>query len=139
MSDRRALLRTLPAIDRLLGSAILKQLEDSQPHLLIRDAAQQVVDGLRQQLLDEQAALPDLNIEAVAEQVASEARLETLAPHADGVIGKSRVCLVRIPPIPIATFNVDLTLGRRAEQHWEPYFIDRLPIRQEAVVKGVLR
>ncbi|MDH3809867.1 MAG: L-seryl-tRNA(Sec) selenium transferase [Desulfuromonadales bacterium] len=70
MPDRRALLRTLPAIDRLLGSRILSKLEETQPHLLILEAAQKVVDNLRQQLLDEQAPLPDLETEAVAELVA---------------------------------------------------------------------
>ena len=48
MSDRRALLRTLPAIDRLLGTALLTKLEETQPHLLIREAAQKTVDDLRQ-------------------------------------------------------------------------------------------
>ncbi len=75
MSDRRALLRTLPAIDRLLGSSLLKELEENQPHMLIREAAQQVVDDLRQQLLDEQASLPALEIEAVAERVAAQVAL----------------------------------------------------------------
>jgi L-seryl-tRNA(Ser) seleniumtransferase len=70
MPDRRALLRTLPAIDRLLGSRILSNLEETQPHLLILEAAQKVVDDLRRQLLDEQAPLPDLETEAVAELVA---------------------------------------------------------------------
>ena len=72
MSDRRALLRTLPAIDRLLGTALLSELEKTQPHLLIREAAQSTVDNLRQQLLDEQAVLPDLDIDAVANLVATQ-------------------------------------------------------------------
>ncbi len=71
MSDRRALLRTLPAIDRLLASSPLKELAESQPHIIMREAAQEVVDALRRQILDERAALPELEIEAVAEQVAS--------------------------------------------------------------------
>ncbi len=71
MSDRRALLQTLPAIDRLLGSEVLTVLEQTQPHVLIRDAAQQTVDVLRQQLLDEQAPIPDLELEAVARLVAA--------------------------------------------------------------------
>ncbi|MGK2945737.1 MAG: L-seryl-tRNA(Sec) selenium transferase [Desulfuromonadales bacterium] len=70
MSDRRALLRTLPAIDRLLGSPLLVKLEQTQPHILIREAAQTIVDDLRRQILDEQAALPDLDLEAVARLVA---------------------------------------------------------------------
>ena len=72
MSDRRALLRTLPAIDRLLGTGLLTNLEQTQPHLLIREAAQQTVEELRRQILDEQAPLPCLDLEAVAGMVASK-------------------------------------------------------------------
>lgn len=72
MSDRRALLRTLPAIDRLLGTPCLTQLEQTQPHILIREAAQNIVDELRRQLLDEQAPLPDLDLDAVANIVAAK-------------------------------------------------------------------
>ncbi len=71
MPDRRALLRTLPAIDRLLGTPQLTELEQAQPHLLIRDAAQKIVEELRRQILDEQACLPDLNIDAVASRVSA--------------------------------------------------------------------
>jgi L-seryl-tRNA(Ser) seleniumtransferase len=70
MPDRRALLRTLPAIDRLLCTPLLAELEQTQPHILIREAAQKTVDDLRQQLLDEQAVLPDLDLGAVASLVA---------------------------------------------------------------------
>ncbi len=72
MSDRRALLRTLPAIDRLLGTSQLTELEQTQPHLLIREAAQKTVDELRQQILDKQAPLPDLDLDAVAGLVATK-------------------------------------------------------------------
>ena len=77
MPDRRALLRTLPAIDRLLATPQLNKLETEQPHLLVREAAQQVVDELRRQLLDEQAPLPDLGIDTVAGQVV--VRVELMA------------------------------------------------------------
>ncbi len=77
MSDRRALLRTLPAIDRLLATSLLTELAQSRPQVLIREAAQRVVDNLRQQILDDQAPLPELGIQAVAEQVA--ARVEEMA------------------------------------------------------------
>ncbi len=69
MSDRRALLRTLPAIDKLLATGSLSRLASSYPHALLVDAAQRTVDDLRRQLLDEQAQLPDLELNAVAEQV----------------------------------------------------------------------
>jgi L-seryl-tRNA(Ser) seleniumtransferase len=72
MSDRRVFLRTLPAIDRLLGSALLVKLGQTQPHILIREAAQTTVDNLRRQILNEQAALPDLDLEAVARLVAKQ-------------------------------------------------------------------
>ena len=72
MSNRRALLRALPAIDRLLGTAMLTKLESAQPHSLIREAAQKVVEELRRQILDEQAPLPDLDLECVATLVAAE-------------------------------------------------------------------
>lgn len=77
MSDRHALLRTLPAIDRLLGTPLLAELERTQPHILIREAAQQTVENLRRQLLDDQAALPDLDLLFVASLVA--ARVATMA------------------------------------------------------------
>ena len=77
MSDRRALLRTLPAIDKLLATTLLTELAKGQPHLLIVEAAQQTVDDLRCQLLNEKAALPDLDLETVAAQVC--ARVAELA------------------------------------------------------------
>ena len=77
MSDRRALLRTLPAIDKLLATTLLTELAKTQPHLLIVAAAQQTVDDLRRQLLNEKAALPDLDLENAAAQVC--ARVAELA------------------------------------------------------------
>ena len=71
MSDRRALLRTLPAIDRLLTTETLRVLADSQPSALIVEAAQRTVDDLRCQLLDEETDLPDIALETVAQQVAA--------------------------------------------------------------------
>ena len=71
MTDRRALLRTLPAIDRLLDTPLLAELEQTQPHILIREAAQKTVEDLRRQILDNQAALPDLDLDAVATLVAA--------------------------------------------------------------------
>ena len=47
MPDRRASLRMLPAIDRLIDSPLLSSLAMQHPHVLIRDAAQQTVDRLR--------------------------------------------------------------------------------------------
>ena len=69
MTDRRALLRTLPAIDKLLATPQLTELAKLQPHQLIVEAAQRIVDDLRRQLLDEAAPLPGLELETVAGQV----------------------------------------------------------------------
>lgn len=74
MSDRRALLCQLPAIDRLLSTPLLSALEQSHPHSLIREAAQKTVDELRRQTLDTQADLPVFALEAVASQVADRVR-----------------------------------------------------------------
>ena len=70
MTDRRSLLRKLPAIDKLLASPLLVELEEAQPHRLIREAAQETVEMLRQQILDEQAELPEMDIDAVVKKVA---------------------------------------------------------------------
>lgn len=69
MSDRRALLRTLPAIDKLLATPQLTELAEVHPHNLIVDAAQITVAELRRLLLDEKAPLPDLVLAAVVEKV----------------------------------------------------------------------
>jgi len=77
MPDRRALLRNLPAIDKLLATPCLTELAESQPHILIVEAAQQTVDRLRRQLLDEKAAMPELDLPTITAQVA--ARVAELA------------------------------------------------------------
>ena len=71
MSDRRALLRTLPSIDRLLSTPLLTELEQTQPHILIREAAQKTVEDLRRQILDDQAALPDFDLNTVTTLIAA--------------------------------------------------------------------
>ena len=71
MTDRRALLRALPAIDKLLATPCLRELAENRPHRLIVEAAQRTVDGLRRTLLDEQAPLPDLDLETIVAQVAA--------------------------------------------------------------------
>ncbi len=71
MSDRRVLLRTLPSIDRLLSTPLLTELEQTQPHILIREAAQKTVEDLRRQILDDQAALPDLDLNTVTTLIAA--------------------------------------------------------------------
>jgi L-seryl-tRNA(Ser) seleniumtransferase len=70
MTDRNALLRQLPAIDRLLNTAPLSELAGGHAHAQLRAAAQAAVDELRRQLLDEQGPLPELDPAAVAERAA---------------------------------------------------------------------
>ena len=71
MTDRSAQLRRLPAIDRLLNAPALLALEQSIPHLLIREAAQQTVDALRQRILAGEE--PDLSLDSAAAQAARRA------------------------------------------------------------------
>jgi len=51
MNDKQTLLRKLPAIDRLLGDACLQELDGPLPHILVREAAQQTIEQLRQSIL----------------------------------------------------------------------------------------
>ena len=69
MSERRSLLRELPAIDKILASPLLDELQGQQPHVLIREAAQEAVEWLRRQILDEQSPLPEIDLNTVAAKV----------------------------------------------------------------------
>jgi L-seryl-tRNA(Ser) seleniumtransferase len=74
MSERQALLRQLPSIDRLLGSTSLLALAASCPHVLLREAAQMAVAEVRRGLLDQSADPPDCSLETVAARAAELAR-----------------------------------------------------------------
>ena len=80
MSERRALLRQLPAIDRILATPEVTALADRHPHQLLLEAAQMTVEALRRQLLDEKAPLPDLAFESIASEVS--VKVEALAQPA---------------------------------------------------------
>ncbi|MBW2504094.1 MAG: L-seryl-tRNA(Sec) selenium transferase [Deltaproteobacteria bacterium] len=69
MSNRHSLLRQLPAIDKILNCPEIAALAKSNPHLILREAAQKTVERIRKQLLAEQAPVPDLSFESVIEQV----------------------------------------------------------------------
>jgi len=75
MSERQALLRRIPSIDRLLGSPPLQALTETCPHLLLREAAQAAVAEMRQSLLDAQEAQPGCSIEDIAVRAAELATL----------------------------------------------------------------
>ena len=59
MTDRRVLLRRLPAIDRLLNMSPLADLAGRHAHVQLRTAAQAAVDDLRQRLLAGEEPPPD--------------------------------------------------------------------------------
>jgi len=67
-----ALLKQLPAIDRLLNAPPLLAMSDQIPRTLLLEAAQETVAALRQELLQlsATAATPDLSLEAVAGRAA---------------------------------------------------------------------
>jgi L-seryl-tRNA(Ser) seleniumtransferase len=77
MSERQALLRQIPSIDRLLAAPPLQDLSVTCPHVLLREAAQQAVAEIRQVLLEGSSATPDCSVEAVAARAAELARIAT--------------------------------------------------------------
>ena len=85
MPDRRNLLKTLPAIDKLLSIPLLADLKTAHPHLLILEAAQETVESLRQQILDDKQHLPDLSVTSVAKNVFAKV-LEKAKPSLRSVI-----------------------------------------------------
>jgi len=131
MTDRRAHLRTLPAIDKLLTVPFLAELAKSQPQVLIVEAAQQTVARLRQQLLDDQAALPDLTLESVAAQVVVRVA-ELAAPSLREVInvtgtllhtnlGRAPLCSAALQAVTriaqgYSNLEFDLEVGQRGKR-----------------------
>lgn len=94
MAAMTALLKQLPAIDRLLNAPPLLALAGQVPRPLLLEAAQQTVAALRQELLQAKsaAAAPDLSIEAVAERAALLAT-EKLRPSLRQVINATGTLL----------------------------------------------
>ncbi len=70
MSDRRSLLKTIPAIDKILNRPAMQASASSAPHILMVEAAQRAVESLRRQLLDESQSVPDCSLDAVATSAA---------------------------------------------------------------------
>jgi L-seryl-tRNA(Ser) seleniumtransferase len=132
MTDRRTLLRQLPAIDRLLNAAPLRDLAATHPHAQLREAAQRAVEELRRQLLDETAALPDIGLAAAARLAA--AHLQALeSPSLRRVLNLTGTVLhTNFGRAPLAetalaavaavargysTLEYDLAAGQRGERH----------------------
>lgn len=49
--DKNELLRQLPAVDRLLNAPAMQAMANACPHMILLEAAQQTVAGLRQAVL----------------------------------------------------------------------------------------
>mgnify|MGYP001181025166 CR=1 FL=1 len=92
MSDRRALLRQIPAIDKILQNPGLASLAENCPHTLLVEAAQTTVEKLRRILLDEHAPLPDVSIDKVATQTLVKVK-QLLQPSLRRVINVSGTLL----------------------------------------------
>ncbi len=132
MTDRRALLRQLPAIDRLLNTPPLSDLAAACPHAQLREAAQRAAEQLRRQVLDETAPLPDISIAAAARLAGAYLQaLET--PSLRRVLNLTGTVLhTNLGRAPLAetaltavqevargysTLEYDLQQGRRGERH----------------------
>lgn len=132
MSERQALLRLIPSIDRLLGSAPLQALAASCPHLLLREAAQAAVAEIRQALLDSPEAAPDCSIETVASRAAELATM-AMRPSLRRVInvtgtllhtnlGRAPLCTAALQAIDqvsrgYSNLEYDLEAGHRGKRY----------------------
>ncbi len=94
MSDRQELLRSLPAVDRVLQEAPLQALQQHLPQSVLTEAVQTVISGLRQQLLAEASsvAADQLKPLAIAERAAEHCQ-RTLQPSLRKVINASGTLL----------------------------------------------
>lgn len=77
MSDKQALLRNLPAVDKLLNAQSVSSLSSIIPHALLLEACQTTIDQLRQDILKDPARFAefDLSIDNVASLAADQAQL----------------------------------------------------------------
>jgi L-seryl-tRNA(Ser) seleniumtransferase len=132
MTDRRTLLRQLPAIDRVLNALPLSDLTDCHPHAQLRVAAQQAVDELRRQLLAGKEPHPNLAPEAVARLAAGYLSvLETpslrrvlnltgTVLHTNlgrAPLAESALAAVSAVARGYSTLEYDLAAGQRGERH----------------------
>lgn len=87
-------LRALPGVDRVLQEDLIINLAGEFPQTLITEAIQQVVDGLRQQLLDQESVVADdqLRTESVA-AAAVELCQRTAKPSLQSVINATGTLL----------------------------------------------
>lgn len=94
MAAMTALLKQLPAIDRLLNAPPLLAIAVEIPRSLLLEAAQETVAALRQELLNlsAEAPVPELSVEAVAQRVARLAA-EKMRPSLRHVINATGTLL----------------------------------------------
>ncbi len=133
MSGRQELLRSLPAVDRVLQESPLRQLHDCLPQQLLTESVQQQIASLRQKLLVNTATVTaeDLAPLRVAEQAAAACRAY-LQPSLRKVINATGTLLHtnlgRAPLAPAAleainavaagysNLELDLASGQRGER-----------------------
>ena len=129
MSDVGRLLRSLPAIDRLLANPAWAALPHVPRHLQ-RDACRVAVDGLRAEVLAGRADLPSPEaIVALALAQAEQSRRPVLQPvvNATGVVlhtnlGRAPLAQVALDAIAssagrYANLELDLETGKRGSRH----------------------
>ncbi|TYO96113.1 L-seryl-tRNA(Sec) selenium transferase [Geothermobacter ehrlichii] len=133
-TDKQALLRKLPAVDRLLKAPAVRRLETEIPHPLLLEACQRVVDRLRQEILRDQALPADLAAgpDAVAERAAILARQlhqPSLRPviNATGTLlhtnlGRSPLCRAALEAVTAVSrgysnLEFDLASGERGHRY----------------------
>ena len=133
MSERHNLLRTLPAIDRILREQVLQDLTTQLPQEVLSEAVQEIIASLRQEILETGNAIaPErLQPDCLAAQAAAKCR-QLLQPSLRKVINATGTLLHtnlgRAPLSPQAlraindvaagysNLEIDLDTGRRGER-----------------------
>jgi len=94
MDTKQSLLRQLPAISTILQHERIKSLEASHPHLIVAEAASDVVQGIREiiMLKGEQAETEEIGLERVIEMVVRKVGEKT-RPNLKRVINATGIVL----------------------------------------------
>jgi len=86
MTDKNSLLRSLPAVDKILQAPPFSRLADQLPHVYLLEAAQQAIESCRQAILGgEQLGDQELSVEAIASRAEAMA-LKSHQPNLRHVI-----------------------------------------------------
>jgi len=133
MGTKQALLRRLPAISVILQDPRIRELEVSHPHSIVADAASEVVQGLREEILLEKHrpddnydldAIVDLVIERVREKVRPNLRKVVNATgivlHTNlgrAVLSKAAVKAINEVAGSYSNLELDLETGERGTRY----------------------